>query len=205
MHAVWCRTYLSNPRSFSRAQSVSHGVAPCATLLTQFAMLVFTLMQANAAALPHRPRWHHHRGCVQPRAACCRPATGPLHLCRLQSRIWRTALCIALNTFLFLLDFIMCRPTLLQHPTSPLGTPTGGVFKATQLRHPAGIAGGACGSFVPNDISLGGEAPGFILLTGPNMGGKSTLLRQVCLAAVLAQVRIQGRVGGGPVCGGGGD
>jgi dsDNA-specific endonuclease/ATPase MutS2 len=62
------------------------------------------------------------------------------------------------------------------------------VFKATQLRHPAGIAGGACGSFVPNDICLGGDAPGFILLTGPNMGGKSTLLRQVCLAAVLAQV-----------------
>jgi DNA mismatch repair protein MSH6 len=82
------------------------------------------------------------------------------------------------------------RPTLLQHPTGPDGTPTGSVFKATQLRHPAGIAGGACGSFVPNDISLGGEAPGFILLTGPNMGGKSTLLRQVCLAAVLAQVRL---------------
>ncbi|KAJ9547738.1 hypothetical protein OSB04_020281 [Centaurea solstitialis] len=28
----------------------------------------------------------------------------------------------------------------------------------------------------------------FILLTGPNMGGKSTLLRQVCLAVILAQV-----------------
>lgn len=42
-----------------------------------------------------------------------------------------------------------------------------------------GIASG--GSFVPNDIQLGGEAPGFIVLTGPNMGGKSTLLRQVRL------------------------
>ena len=42
-----------------------------------------------------------------------------------------------------------------------------------------GIASG--GSFVPNDIQLGGEAPGFIVLTGPNMGGKSTLLRQVHL------------------------
>jgi DNA mismatch repair protein MSH6 len=42
---------------------------------------------------------------------------------------------------------------------------------------------------VPNDVNLGGEqhAP-FMLLTGPNMGGKSTLLRQVCLAVILAQV-----------------
>jgi hypothetical protein len=68
--------------------------------------------------------------------------------------------------------------------------PGASMFRATQLRHPAGLASTSCGSFVPNDIALGGSAPGFILLTGPNMGGKSTLLRQVCLAAVLAQVRL---------------
>ncbi|KAK8540982.1 hypothetical protein V6N13_061030 [Hibiscus sabdariffa] len=45
------------------------------------------------------------------------------------------------------------------------------------------------GSFVPNDITIGGAGhASFILLTGPNMGGKSTLLRQVCLATILAQV-----------------
>lgn len=45
------------------------------------------------------------------------------------------------------------------------------------------------GAFVPNDITLGGSGcASFILLTGPNMGGKSTLLRQVCLAVILAQV-----------------
>lgn len=44
------------------------------------------------------------------------------------------------------------------------------------------------GSFVPNDITIGGSHhASFILLTGPNMGGKSTLLRQVCLAVILAQ------------------
>eukprot|EP00258_Populus_trichocarpa_P024994 XP_024441013.1 DNA mismatch repair protein MSH6 [Populus trichocarpa] len=45
------------------------------------------------------------------------------------------------------------------------------------------------GAFVPNDISIGGSGRArFILLTGPNMGGKSTLLRQVCLAVILAQI-----------------
>ncbi|KAJ0589820.1 putative DNA mismatch repair protein MutS/MSH [Helianthus annuus] len=45
------------------------------------------------------------------------------------------------------------------------------------------------GTFVPNDVSIGGSNKArFILLTGPNMGGKSTLLRQVCLAVILAQV-----------------
>lgn len=45
------------------------------------------------------------------------------------------------------------------------------------------------GTFVTNDITLGGsDHASFILLTGPNMGGKSTLLRQVCLAVILAQI-----------------
>ena len=53
------------------------------------------------------------------------------------------------------------------------------VLKAVQLRHPAAAAGADSGSFVPNDVCLGASQPPFILLTGPNMGGKSTLLRQV--------------------------
>ncbi|KAG6785308.1 hypothetical protein POTOM_011038 [Populus tomentosa] len=44
------------------------------------------------------------------------------------------------------------------------------------------------GAFVPNDISIGGSGcAGFILLSGPNIGGKSTFFRQVCLAVILAQ------------------
>lgn len=47
------------------------------------------------------------------------------------------------------------------------------------------------GTFVPNDINIGGpDHASFILLTGPNMGGKSTLLRQICLAVILAQVKL---------------
>jgi DNA mismatch repair protein MutS len=43
-------------------------------------------------------------------------------------------------------------------------------------------------SFVPNDLRLGTDASRFILLTGPNMGGKSTYLRQTALLVVLAQI-----------------
>ena len=41
-------------------------------------------------------------------------------------------------------------------------------------RHPvANIA-----EFIPNDVELGGDRGHVMVLTGPNMGGKSTLLRQ---------------------------
>jgi DNA mismatch repair protein MutS len=41
--------------------------------------------------------------------------------------------------------------------------------------------------FTANDAALGGEHGGVAILTGPNMGGKSTYLRQVALIAILAQ------------------
>ena len=54
------------------------------------------------------------------------------------------------------------------------------MLKATELRHPAAGSGTQGSTFVPNDVQLGGEEAPFIVLTGPNMGGKSTLLRQAC-------------------------
>ncbi len=41
--------------------------------------------------------------------------------------------------------------------------------------------------FAPNDATLGKDAGAIAILTGPNMGGKSTYLRQVALIAILAQ------------------
>ena len=46
----------------------------------------------------------------------------------------------------------------------------------------------AQGSFVPNDIFLGGDGPTLSLLTGPNMSGKSTYIRQVALITLMAQI-----------------
>jgi DNA mismatch repair protein MutS len=42
--------------------------------------------------------------------------------------------------------------------------------------------------FVPNDIYLDTETKQFALITGPNMSGKSTFLRQVALTVVMAQI-----------------
>ena len=43
------------------------------------------------------------------------------------------------------------------------------------------------GGFVPNDIALNGTTCQLVILTGPNMGGKSTYLRQTALICVMAQ------------------
>ncbi|MDY6779988.1 MAG: DNA mismatch repair protein MutS, partial [Halobacteria archaeon] len=52
-------------------------------------------------------------------------------------------------------------------------------------RHPVVEKGS---DFVPNDASLGGESDDtFAVITGPNMSGKSTYMRQVALTVVLAQ------------------
>ncbi|CAA7045758.1 unnamed protein product [Microthlaspi erraticum] len=68
----------------------------------------------------------------------------------------------------------------------------GPILKIQGLWHPFAVA--ADGQLpVPNDLLLG-EAqsssihPRSLLLTGPNMGGKSTLLRATCLAVIFAQL-----------------
>lgn len=53
-------------------------------------------------------------------------------------------------------------------------------------RHPV-VERSVAEGFVPNDCELDGETAQIVLLTGPNMGGKSTYLRQVALIVILAQ------------------
>ena len=54
-------------------------------------------------------------------------------------------------------------------------------------RHPVVERRMEPGAFVPNDCALGGAAPDIVVLTGPNMGGKSTYLRQTALIVLMAQ------------------
>ncbi len=44
------------------------------------------------------------------------------------------------------------------------------------------------GSFIPNDTVLDREANQILIITGPNMAGKSTYLRQVSLTIIMAQI-----------------
>ncbi|MDQ3466993.1 MAG: DNA mismatch repair protein MutS, partial [Chloroflexota bacterium] len=55
-------------------------------------------------------------------------------------------------------------------------------------RHPVVEAGLAGEAFIPNSCHLGERSPRQLVVTGPNMGGKSTYLRQVALIVLLAQV-----------------
>jgi len=55
-------------------------------------------------------------------------------------------------------------------------------------RHPVVERLAAHGRFVPNDVDLDLERERLWLITGPNMAGKSTLLRQVALSVILAQM-----------------
>ncbi|XAR53316.1 hypothetical protein NMG60_11021836 [Bertholletia excelsa] len=81
----------------------------------------------------------------------------------------------------------MCRPVILPLCRSDRGP----ILKVKGLWHPYAL--GENGELpVPNDMELGEDADGYhprtLLLTGPNMGGKSTLLRANCLAVIMAQL-----------------
>jgi DNA mismatch repair protein MutS len=65
-------------------------------------------------------------------------------------------------------------------------------FEITRGRHPvveAALQAASAAHFVPNDCNLSPNAKGRLwLVTGPNMAGKSTFLRQNALIAILAQM-----------------
>jgi DNA mismatch repair protein MutS len=62
----------------------------------------------------------------------------------------------------------------------------GDEFLVTDARHP--VVERMADAFVPNDIDLNGSTRQLVILTGPNMGGKSTYLRQTALIPLLAQI-----------------
>lgn len=62
-----------------------------------------------------------------------------------------------------------------------------GVVQLRDSRHPVLERVLPEGGFVPNDCLLDGGENRMLLVTGPNMGGKSTYMRQVALTALMAQ------------------
>jgi len=57
-----------------------------------------------------------------------------------------------------------------------------------EARHPVVEATVGRGAFVPNDCAIDPDSAQILLLTGPNMAGKSTYMRQVALCVILAQM-----------------
>ena len=63
----------------------------------------------------------------------------------------------------------------------------GSTIKISDGRHPVLDQTMSAGRFVPNDTELDTETHRLVILTGPNMAGKSTYIRQVALLVLLAQ------------------
>ena len=74
-----------------------------------------------------------------------------------------------------------CRPTID-------GGEDSGVIDLVDARHPVVERLAAAGAFVPNDVRLDPAAEQILIVSGPNMAGKSTLIRQVALAVIQAQM-----------------
>ncbi len=71
-----------------------------------------------------------------------------------------------------------CRPEVVEEP----------VLQIIDGRHPVLDIVEPDGKFVPNDASVGGADGSILLITGPNMAGKSTYIRQVALLTLMAQI-----------------
>jgi len=65
---------------------------------------------------------------------------------------------------------------------------TGTEISITEGRHPVIERSLPSGKFVPNDILLDQEQNELLIITGPNMAGKSTVLRQTALVVLMAQM-----------------
>ena len=71
--------------------------------------------------------------------------------------------------------------------TMPKIMPSGSPLKITAGRHPV-VEKVSKQRFVPNDVLLDGKENRTIILTGPNMAGKSTYMRQTALITIMAHI-----------------
>ena len=90
---------------------------------------------------------------------------------------------------LALIDFFCCMAEAAHryHYTKPRVN-DGQAIVISEGRHPVIERALAAGRFVPNDVRLDQTADEVLIITGPNMAGKSTVLRQTALITLMAQM-----------------
>jgi len=110
-------------------------------------------------------------------------------------RIRQTALALAEVDVLGCLAHIAalrnyCRPRFQNKSDAAIKAEDAGDLEIVEGRHPVIELQELAGSdrFIPNDLFLDSSAHNIIVLTGPNMGGKSTYLRQAALIVIMAQM-----------------
>src|SRR5262249_1466484 len=112
-------------------------------------------------------------------------------------RIRQTSLALAEVDVLAALAFIAqnrgyCRPQFIAaNQASPPDPEAKDVLEIIEGRHPVLELSELTGSndrFVPNDLYMDSAGQSILLLPGPNMGGKSTYLRQTALICLMAQM-----------------
>jgi len=86
-------------------------------------------------------------------------------------------------------DVLCCLAEIarLYHYAPPQIT-TDETISITEGRHPVIEKALPAGKFVPNDIALDQSQKQVLIITGPNMAGKSTILRQTALIVLMAQM-----------------
>jgi DNA mismatch repair protein MutS len=70
-----------------------------------------------------------------------------------------------------------CRPQMVSDPVLSI---VGGRHPIAEIQVQT--------AFVPNNLEMSAEGPSLLLITGPNMAGKSTFVRQAALLVILAQI-----------------
>jgi DNA mismatch repair protein MutS len=92
-------------------------------------------------------------------------------------------------SFIAKVDYYTCLAEVARrrHFTCPVVT-DGEEITIKDGRHPVIEASLPAGRFVPNDIHLDQTSHEVLIITGPNMAGKSTVLRQTALITLMAQM-----------------
>ena len=140
-----------------------------------------------AAAALERSRERHVAACVDAwRSFLCEDCAGKF--LELRAAVRAAAGLDALNSLAALSRSDgYCRPTIL--PRRDEGSDVSSQSPTLRIvdgRHPI-LDATMAETFVPNSVNLRGDGTRALVVTGPNMGGKSCFIRQVALISIMAQ------------------